>query len=296
MTVGTGVVCAQQNPIEVHRQFAERLVSYSETGQVTEMPLDVFMRTEKILFRVGGFEDLKRLYNDTAATMNIYLADGKRYLLQFQKDSTDIVSLSYPADYRLILGITMLDAEDMFEENIRKAELRKAEHFDIPAELLQQIGQSKVYLLQGNTFQIPELSGNRYYVKEGNGFNLLYSSDYPCETMANLLTGTEIESGLQISVVLVKNNFKTSTFTVPLRQLVGYCVSEGCTPYFGIISKEKDSVVCELFMHNEMLGYAHIAKLRFSPSALDKNEGTIYARMNCYIPLSNVKNIFKDEE
>lgn len=295
-TVGSGVVCAQPDYIKIHKQFANRLVSYAEIGEVDGMPWDKYLQTEKIFLSEGSFDDLRRLCNDSLAAMNIYLADGKRYLLQFLHDSTDIVSLSYPADYRLILGTNMIDAEDAFENSIRKTTIDATGEYDIPDQLLQQIGQSKIYLLQGNTFLIPELSGNRYYVKDQDHYSLLYSSDYPCETMANLLTGTDISSALQISVVLVKNNFKTDTFTVPLRQLVAYCLSEGCTPYYGIISNEKENVVCELFMHNEMLGYTHIAKISFNPSVLDSNEGTINARMNCYIPLSNVKNIFKDDE
>ena len=290
------MVCAQPDYIKIHKQFANRLVSYAKIGEVDGMPWDKYLQTEKIFLSEGSFDDLRRLCNDSLAAMNIYLADGKRYLLQFLHDSTDIVSLSYPADYRLILGTNMIDAEDAFENSIRKTTIDATGEYDTPDQLLQQIGQSKIYLLQGNTFLIPELSGNRYYVKDQDHYSLLYSSDYPCETMANLLTGTEISSTLQISVVLVKNNFKTDTFTVPLRQLVGYCLSEGCTPYYGIISNEKENVVCELFMHNEMLGYTHIAKISFNPSVLDSNEGTINARMNCYIPLSNVKNIFKDDE
>lgn len=296
LAVGPGIVCAQPDYIEMHRQFAIKLASYAEFGEVNGMPFNDYMRTEKILLRDGSFDDLRRLCNDSTAAVNIILADGKRYLLQFTHDSTDQVSLSYPADYRLILGTNMIDAEDEFENSIRKTTIDATGEYEIPDQLLQQIGQSKIYLLQGSTFLIPELSGNRYYVKDDNHYSLLYSSDFPCETMANLLTGTETENSLLISVVLVKNNFKTDTFTVPLRQLVGYCLSEGCTPYYGIISNDKDNVVCELFMHNEMLGYTHIAKINFNPSVLDENKGVVNARMNCYIPLSNVKNIFKDDE
>lgn len=294
---GTASLCAQQNTDEIHRRFAERLVTYYEQGQVAEMPIDDFMRSEKIIFLEGGFDNLKRLCADTAASMELFLADGKRYLLRFRNDRTDSVALSYPADYRLVFGVTMLEAEEMIEENIRLSLPPEKEEYDIPVELLKPLETGAIYLLKGNEYLIPELNNNRYYVRDEDGkFRLLYSEDFPCETMANLVTGTEIETELQLTITLIKYGYRTQTFTVPLRQWVSYFISEGCTPYFGVMSQEKGKILCEVVMHNEMLGYAHIAKFQFNPTNIKEGHGEITARMNSYIPLSNVKNIFKDAE
>lgn len=292
---GTATLFAQQNPDLIHRRFAERLVDYSEKGSVAEMPIADFMRSEKIHFLEGGFAELRRLCVDTAATMELVLADGKRYMLRFHRDSTESVTLTYPADYRLVYGITNMEAEDMLEENIRITPMPEIEDYEVPTELLQQVGSGRVYLLKGNEYLIPELNNSRYYYKNDEGkFDLIYGEDFPIESMANIVTGLEIDNKIQLTITLVKYGFRTQTFTVPLRQWVCYCILEGCTPYFGVMSQEKDKVVCEVVMHNEMLGYAHIAKLQFNPSVLGDTPGVVTARMNSYIPLSNVKNIFKD--
>ena len=73
------------------------------------------------------------------------------------------------------------------------------------------------------------------------------------------------------------------------------CKAQGCTPFFGIISQEPGKVVCELVMQNESLGYAHVMKFEFDPAILVDRQGTMSARLNSYVPISNVKSLFHED-
>jgi hypothetical protein len=115
------------------------------------------------------------------------------------------------------------------------------------------------------------------------------------ETMANLVTGTEIENQLMLNIAMVKYGYKIDSATVPLRQWITYCFSEGCVPYFGVMTKESKKMVCELLMINEMLGYAHVMKMEFNPKILANREGKIKARLNSYIPIWNLKSLMDDK-
>ena len=292
---GMGTACAQQ-PELAHRRFAQRLVQAAERGEMGGKPVERFMQEEKIAFLEGGFSQLAALCRDSIATMEMTLVDGKRYALTFHRTDGPRVTLSYPADYQLIMGVTLMELEERLPDAIRSYSVEKREsHEAVDTGLLEQVGNSPVYLLKGSSYVLPELNSNRYYVRESDSsYGLLYSEDLPLETMANLLTGADLDVPLSITILLVKYGYRTETFTVPLRQWMAYCMAEGCTPYFGVISHEKERLVCEVVMHNEMLGYAHVAKLVLDPAILADRKGVINARMNSYVPLSNVKAIFNE--
>ena len=285
-----------QNPETTHRQFANRLATAVEEGEMMGKPVDVFMREEKIALLEGNLSELKSLLGDTSVTMELTLVDGKRYALSFVRDGQRRMTLSYPADYQLIMGVTLMDMEDRLQDNIVHMPVPEASPVPVDPSRLQQMGNSPVYLKEGNSYVLPELNNNRYYVLEADStFGLLYSEDMPVETMANLVTGTDIATDLDISILLVKYNYRTETFTVPLRQWVAYGIAEGCTPYYGVIRNEPEQMVCELVMHNESMGYAHVMKLTFNPAILGAAKGTVTSRLNSYVPLPNVKAIFNEK-
>ena len=160
---------------------------------------------------------------------------------------------------------------------------------------MQQIGNGPVYLLTGDIYLIPELTSNRYWVKDpDSGMQLLYGADLPLESMANLVTGTELETDIDLEILHVLYGFRTATFTLPLRQWVSYCMAQGCQPYFGVMSHEGDTVNASLVLHNEALGYIHLMKLTFDTSAIASRKGVVKARLNSFVPMSNVKSLFNE--
>ncbi len=292
------VVASAQD--EMHRRFLERLLVGVEQGEMKGRPIENFLREEKIALLEGSFDDLRQRCRDTAALMEIFMQDGKRYAVRFSREGFPPVAIAYPVNHELIVGITMMEAEDRLHEAVLLTAIPPAVDSNaLTEELLEQVGSSPVYLLKGETFVIPELNANRYYVRMDDGtFRLLMSESFPLESMANLVTGNEIESGLEVTITQVKYGHRTDTFTLPLRQWVTFCLAEGCTPYYGVISQEEDKVVCELVMHNESLGYAHVMKLMFNPGMLaPKTDAprTVTARLNSYVPTSNVKALFDEK-
>lgn len=296
---GTGASAQQQND-QLHRRFLDRLIRANARGEIAEKPVATFMQEEKIAFLQGGFEELAALCHDTAASMEVTLVDGKRYAVSFLRDGQRRVTIAYPVDYQLILGVTMMEVEDRLADAIRMTPIPTDTTMHVDEELLQREGNNSILLLKGDSYIIPELNANRYFVcQEGLGYQLLYSRDLPLETVANLVTGTELATDIMLNISLVKYGYRTEQFTVPLRQWIAYCMAEGCTPYYGTISRSDDQVVGELVMHNETLGYAHIMKLSFNPAILATDGDaprTIDSRLNSYVPLSNVKSLFKEDE
>ncbi|MBO7100810.1 MAG: hypothetical protein J6V98_02160 [Bacteroidales bacterium] len=293
---GSATAVAQTGVEQQHYRFLQRLTEGYAQGEIQGKPVDTYLREEKIAFLQGGFSQLQAALADSAA-IEISLVDGKRYAVSFFRGDQRTVIISYPASYQLILGTTLMEAENRLFEDVWRTPLPKVEEHQVVEELLQQMGTSAVYLLAGSSYVLPELNTNRYYVKNEHGkFELLYSEDLPLETMANLTTGTDIDNQLMLDIRMVKYGYRTEDATVPLRQWVAFGIEQGCTPFFGVISSEEGKVVCEYVMQNEALGYAHVMKFEFNPSILVDRKGNMSARLNSYVPISNVKSLFKENE
>jgi hypothetical protein len=284
---------------ETQCNFLERISLAADIPDFYGIAIRQYLRDEKVEFLDGQLDYLKTILNDTTYIFQSTLVDGKTYIACWYTPSGNqrYLTLAYPANFHLITGLAMTEAENRLFGDIRRTQIEETEQF-VPAEALMQcIGNGPVHLLKGSIFFLPELNSNRYYVKEGNGlFSLLYSEDYPLETLANLMTGIEIENQFVINVKLVKYGYQVDDFNIPLTNWLAFCIQSGCSPYFGIISQEENKIVGELIMQNEALAYCHVMKLTIDPSLLKERKGTFQARLNSYVPMSNVKALFNESK
>lgn len=277
--------------------FIERLVLASDLGEFYGKSFQNHLSEERIRFEKGSVADLKALCLDTNAYFQITLQNNKRYICNWYSENRRNVTLSYPVDYLLLKGVTIQEGENRLVMEAR----RFRQDFVTPANPVEQImvnvGNSPIYVLTGEIFHLPELNSNRYFVKDPeSGWQLLCSEDFPFESMANLVTGVEIESDIEVAFVQVKYGYNRDEFTLPLRQWIGYCLQQGCRPYFGVISEHEGSVVAELVMNNPEMGYAHVMKFTFAADIVKNRKGTINARLNAYVPMSNLKSLFNENE
>ena len=297
---GTRVAYAQTTAIDIHQRFLERIATAAESGSIEGKPVATYLHEEQVLLLQGSLGDIKRLCQDTldtAVTMNVTLCDEKRYKTGFFRGEECLAAIAYPADYNLILGIKMEEAESALVENVRHATIPSIPTQTVDASMLLPTADSSVYLLPGDYFILPTLSAKRYYAYD-DSCNMVpvFNSSYPVESMANLMTGIDVEHGIDLDVKMIKYGFQTERFVVPLRGWIAYCMNEGCKPYFGVISQADDSVVCEVVMNNEALGYAHVMKVTFNPAIIADGKGVVTARLNGYIPFSKVKSLFYEYE
>ena len=277
--------------------FLERLALIGEIPEFFDFEFPQYLINEKIKILVGDWDDLKLCALDSSYVFQSTLVDGRNYInCWYTQDATECrFAIAYPANYHLITGYSMVEAEDRLCEDICRSHLGDTTLVAPDSTTLQPIGNGPVYLLKGNIYYLPNLNSNRYYVQTSSGnFELLYSEDFPIETLANLLTGTEFDNRFFIDAKLVKYGYRVDELTIPLERWLAFCIQSGCAPYFGVISKKENDVVCELVMHNPSLGYCHIMKLSLDTEILKKREGSMQARLNVYIPLSNIKELFND--
>jgi hypothetical protein len=106
-----------------------------------------------------------------------------------------------------------------------------------------------------------------------------------------MLTGyasRELPMTLEIS----QYGYKSDTIGIALQQLTEFCQAEGCSMYFGIKTRDDNTLTGTLFACNQHLAYTHMVSVEFPLSILSGSEETIKGKAHFYIPIQNIPDQF----
>jgi hypothetical protein len=203
------------------------------------------------------------------------------------------VTMEFPLSYNLISGCDIDECERRLVQQLLEFNPDTTAVCVIPTDL--QVGSvSEILVTPSDSCYVAGLTSTRYYEDVEDDIEPLYNLNYPIETMANLLTGTDIDSEFVISVKLRCYNYHDEFFNLPVNRFVGYFLAQGCKPFFGLISDEDGAIVGELVYLNRDMGYCHVLKVNLIENDLIERGGVITARMVSFIPVSRIANIFDE--
>lgn len=243
---------------------------------------------------VMDLSQLRKLCSDSTTIISLNTINNRKYTLGWRWDSSWHLVISFPIEYDLLYGTDMDERETQIIMDLGKDYDCSDSLTITDQDQLVKAWQDNYYTLKGDSYLLDELNANLYLAKDENDeLKPIYSSTYPIESLANLLTTNLIENDFTIEIRLRKYGFKTDTISIPLQRWIAYCKRTGCKPYFGIIDYDKDGITtCELIMHNEQMGYNHIMNVTFPMEIFEEKRGRISARLNSYVTSSRIKNLF----
>ena len=251
-------------------------------------------------FSKGSLGLLPSLYKDSTIIFSLDTQNGKKYNAEWRKGDNPVVSMTAPVSYDLHHGTNMDENERRILEDLQsisKAPFNKENFKKSPISREDVITYFPVnyYILPGESYYFDNFNTNRYYTRTDSiNFNPIFSNEYPMETLANLCTGIEIENRINIDIKLIQYGHKKPNVNIPLSVLVEYCLNNGCTPFFGVIGSDKNTITAELLMRNAPEGYCHNIKITAPLSSICNEDGPFKARMNPFIPISKISSLFDD--
>lgn len=274
--VGKGTLSAQHAET-LHIDFLKRLAAGIEAGELEGKSVKQFMFEEKIALLKGDISMLNYLLNDSTALTEIVIAEGKRCAANFYKDSLRVLTITYPADYQLILGVTLMDAEDNLLGNVLDTPMPSIKNSPVSQNLLTQRGNSIIYVKTGNSYIIPGLNSNQYYVatvkkdvNETDTLSLFLSENMKSDSASVNELGDSVEEKVHISKgenwfrAFIKRIFsrRSSNYqdTLPNCETVGIdehkdrdsIVSTKARRLSDSLEKTQDSLVFELLCSEDM--------------------------------------------
>lgn len=236
-------------------------------------------------------QTLPRMSVDSTLNVSVSNINGRRYRISWLKGTRPSHSIEFPLSYDLLSGCDIDENERRLPTEIKAFNPRLDTSLPPELTLDENLG---FYVTPHGSYFLDGLTSARYFEEYEGEMEPLYDLDFPAHTVANLMTGTDLDNQFDINVKFRKYDYKIDNFTVPVSQLVGYFISCGCQPYFGIIKLENGEIVGESLFVNPSQGYCHAMKITMRESDLINRNGKIDARLVSYIPVSKITNIFDE--
>jgi hypothetical protein len=131
-----------------------------------------------------------------------------------------------------------------------------------------------------------------YYERRDSVLQLICDEAHPLESAANLMLSAEGTADCVLNVKQVMYGYKKKTFDVPLRNWIAYCLKGGCELYFAAESLDEKEIRATVIAVNIAENYNHVIFVDIPLSVIRQRGGEIVARLESFIPMHNVQNLF----
>ncbi len=247
---------------------------------------------DNFVFVEGNLGDVKNI-NDT---LNIAVSrvNNKFYEITWTSDSMTILSVAFPAKYELILGMPKVEIEqrlyDIIVNSVADVEP------NVTTLSVEQIGDNLYKTQPAVSFQIESLSNACYYRKDqsDSSYKLIVDSEdleHSATNIFHALTGFNNPMLVEQSVY----GFNKRSYTIRLDNWINYCLSSKLYIYTAIEEEFDDSIKVLVVAESSTLGFCHVLSVFLPRDFLTKPTSELRCKLNAFIPLHNLKNLYKQD-
>ena len=268
-----------ENPIIlrfVERYLLELITLYPPTKTKRVMSIDGVSMTGDIraLFNVNP-DSLRIDYTTNASCGSVFLSVA---------DKAPFFSIAFPLSISLLSGMDKHELDSLFINGICSSSLFRAQ--TIPYNL-SRIGEN-LYVSENGFYELPSIQNSSFFRKQSHLYYPVCDSKHPKESVLTLLSAHTGSKNYIVHLTYHTYNYSQIQVDVPLTQLLGFCLDNGCTPYIGIEQCGDLRILATLFMLNEGLGYCHTFSFYIDKAVLDKDNGTFDAHVYSFTPIHNL--------
>ena len=272
---------------EVVMDFLERY--FVDLLTQRETTIERKMADDKVYFRKGGIKDLRQI-NDTVP-FSITLLD-RYYEAKWMHGSEPFLTIVFPAQYDLLLGMDQEEAQQKLKDAIISAPLDTSRKAKPNRNALVPIGQDRLYKHETDTFQLASVSNATYYY---NNVEAVFDANHLDYSAANLFAGIIPNADYRMYVEQSVYGLKTISYSITVRQWLNYCAKWGLKIYFGIEEQREDGLLALVIAHSEELGFNHLLSVVIPDKLPSDKNAVLKVRMTPYIPTHNLKNLYQQQ-
>ena len=253
------------------------------------------MADDKVYFRQGSLSDL----NQVADTMplNISLVD-RHYEVMWHKDSIPFITIVFPAQYDLLLGMSQEEAQQKVKETILSS-LADSTHIEKDSVCIIQdsiyIDQDSVYFTKTAYLELESFNDAVYYNKVREQFLPVFDASHPDYSAANLFHGLIPDRDYRMYVEQSVYGLKAIGYTITLRQWLNYCTEWGLKVFFAVEEQREDGILALVIAQSKEIGFNHMLSIVIPDKFINDTNAVMKVRMTPYIPIHNIKNLFQEE-
>lgn len=250
-----------------------------------ETTIERKMMDDKVYFRKGGIKDLRHINDTVPFAMNLL---DRYYEVKWMQADEPFVTLVFPAQYDLILGLNQEHAQQQLKEAILAAPPREQKPQPRGTGKLLADG---VFQLMTDTFQLASLTDATYYY---NKEEPVFDTNHPDYVAANLFAGL-LPADYRMYVEQSVYGLQTISYTLTLSQWLNYCAEWGLKVYFAIEEQREDGLLAIVIAQCKELGFNHLLSVTIPDKFVSDKNAVLKVRMTPYIPTHNLKNLYQQQ-
>ena len=268
--------------------FVERY--FNNLPNTKNTSIETKMADDKVYFRKGRPSDLKQVCDTMPFSINLI---DRYYEVNWMKGSSPYVTIVFPAQYDLLLGIQKDEALKGFKNSIVAAPQRVIQKL-IPTELI--IGENSIYRSKCDTLELASLNDALYYNKVREEFQPVFDESHLDYSAANLFHGLIDDADYRMYVEQsIFDLNKTENYMMMLSQWLNYCAEWGLKIFFAVEEIREDGVLALVIAQSKELGYHHLLSVVIPDKFISDKNAVLKVRMTPYIPIHNVKNLYQKQ-
>lgn len=278
---------AASYPHQVVMNFIERY--FTELVNVRHTSIETKMADDKVYFRKGKPADLE-LITDTMP-FSINLLDSY-YEVKWMRQDYPFVTLVFPAQYDLLLGMSQQQAQQSFRDSVLVA--TKQTTMPASPKDLQQDGDS-IFVSKAEIFELQNLNNALYYTLVEDSLQPVFDNAHIDYSAANLFHGLIEDVDYRLYVEQSVYGLKTINYTIPLRQWLYYCKKMHLKVFFAVEEEREDGIKALVVAQSVELGFAHLLSVVIPNKFISDKDVVLKAKITPYIPQHNIKNLYQQQ-
>lgn len=290
----SGMRAAVPKPQAVVMDFMERYFIALKNQKQTS--IQTKMADDKVFFRKGTLSALSQV-SDTMP-LNISLVD-RHYEVSWQKDSLPFITVVFPAQYDLLLGLSQEEAQQKLKETILSSPENQDTLMVLAENNFQQdsvyADKDSVYYTKTAFLELESFTDAIYYNKVRENYQPVFDVSHLDYSAANLFHGLIPDKDYRMHVEQSVYGMKTIPYTIKLSQWLNYCAEWGLKVFFAIEEQREDGLLALVIAQSKELGFNHMLSVVIPDKFIKDTNAVLKVRMTPYIPIHNIKNLFQEE-
>lgn len=206
---------------------------------------------------------------------------------------THSLQLDFPLYRELIEGTDKKESDDNLYNRLNGMSFMKIDMEDdkLDSDSLNRF-RGDIYVERGEQFGIKELSSDRYFLKESEGFVPLFHKKYPTYSLNNLFFIKSLTKDVNLLLTHRQYGRFTPEISIPLINFLEFFKEDFIlTSHTGIVKNDKLETI--LVLNHKTLGYIHILRVQTQTDDLFLDNLTLKGDFYSNIPQHYIKTLLK---
>ena len=240
----------------------------------------------------GSWDDLLQVNPNTLCTVNSQ--HGKSFEVQWEFTNEKRLVIEVPVEYDKLALMSRSEIENQF-----LAEMRcylapyQASPSKVDVEKLST-NDSIVWIQPGNSYILPQINQNIYYLHEDSIYTLICDLNYPNETIANIVNASSDElPAITLNISFSRYAAEPESYRIGLTDFISFCQTKGCSAYWGLEKVDGSVITGSIYLDNSASAYCHLVRVKADLSHPIDSSFKMEARASIFIPTNYIDNLFQ---